>query len=80
MTYFTLGGPLFLAQWSLAGNVIMVVFAILLVKGGVGNCLRQTLSLCAEELIFYGTLNLWLCSMTSESECRIRQNKKIIQN
>ena len=60
----------------------MVVFAILLVKGegGGGDCLRQTLSLCAEDLIFYGTLNLWLCSMTSESECRIRQNKKIIQN
>ena len=41
---------------------------------------HQTLSLSAEEPIFNGTLNLWLCSMTSESECRIRQNKKIIQN
>ena len=57
----------------------MVVFAILLVKGG-GEIACAKLCLCAEELIFYGTLNLWLCSMTSESECRIRQNKKIIQN
>ena len=57
----------------------MVVFPILLVRGG-GDCLHQTLSLSAEEPIFYGTLNVRLCSVTSESECRIRQSKKIIQN
>ena len=73
MTYSTLGGPLFLAQWLLAGNVIMVV-------SHLAGEVHQTLSLSAEEPIFNGTLNLWLCSMTSESECRIRQNKKIIQN
>ena len=58
----------------------MVVFPILLVRGGGGDCLHQTLSLSAEEPIFYGTLNVRLCSVTSESECRIRQSKKIIQN
>ena len=38
--------------------------------------MHQTLSLSAEEPIFYGTLNVRLCSVTSESECRIRQSKK----